>query len=826
MSNIVALNGGKEANEPALAAQLARLPEPVKTVRDLAMPELAAMLKLFFERADDALFELADKAGSNEEQNFYFDSMRELRLRRHVLESSFQGEIDTAFAILLDEGGQRDTLSKLKADALTLVEHDDLDALVAVDTAVARANATHGEAMQFLALRLDSLVPVKVYQKNMPVGADVLYSAFMGRIKALGLGIKAKLHLFRVFERCQIELLAGLYTRLNESLVQKNVLPSLGRAAEGGAAARAKVRGAARKNHGEFTSSAHPAQPASADTALASSSTAAQRARANTGIDAEQSQELAHLFAEQGLSQQDVFVSPEQLQQNSFVQALNALQNSPELQMAEQINAQQLKQLLLKQAGSPASASPASGAQPDANKPSQTPAASAVDEQVMLLVASLFEVILDNDNLPKVMKDLLSRLQIPIIKVAIADKTFFTQSGHVARRLLNEMATAAIGWEARNGEFNSDPLYKKISSIVKTLMQDFELNTEIFSDLLADFSAFQEKDRKRIALLERRTRDAEEGKAKAELARAAVAVEIEQRCAEFKLPEVLDKIINEAWSNVLFVAALKSGGDSDIWAEHLATLDALLASVQAPADASERSALIKSVPPLLKKIRAGLDTISYNPFEMSSLFKGLEAIHLECIRGGSPVKRHAELAQQELEQTHALGAEQKQHAEPEPKPESGAMGKAIGKGPVSGSERSAQLSQGQKSAEPANKNLASPSQAASTSSVQTAESEGGSAAITAEQHALLLKQVRAFVQGAWFEMQLQSQGASQRARLAAFIKPTGKYIFVDRSGKKVAENTEAGLVTLLAQKRLKPLDNSLLFDKALETIVSGLRPKN
>ncbi|MCC6373256.1 MAG: DUF1631 family protein, partial [Moraxellaceae bacterium] len=44
---------------------------------------------------------------------------------------------------------------------------------------------------------------------------------------------------------------------------------------------------------------------------------------------------------------------------------------------------------------------------------------------VINLVSMLFDFILDDDYLPMAMKALLGRLQIPLLKVAIIDKTFF-----------------------------------------------------------------------------------------------------------------------------------------------------------------------------------------------------------------------------------------------------------------------------------------------------------------------------------------------------------------------------------------------------------------
>src|SRR5690606_12158450 len=55
-----------------------------------------------------------------------------------------------------------------------------------------------------------------------------------------------------------------------------------------------------------------------------------------------------------------------------------------------------------------------------------------------------------------------------------------------------------------------------------------------------------------------------------------------------------------------------------------------------------------------------------------------------------------------------------------------------------------------------------------------------------------MKQVQSFVQGTWFELKLDKDEMT-RCRLAAYIRPTGKYIFVNRNNMKVAEKSQQEL---------------------------------
>jgi hypothetical protein len=75
--------------------------------------------------------------------------------------------------------------------------------------------------------------------------------------------------------------------------------------------------------------------------------------------------------------------------------------------------------------------------------------------------------------------------------------------------------------------------------------------------------------------------------------------------------------------------------------------------------------------------------------------------------------------------------------------------------------------------------------------------------------------------GGWVE--LLQDGHQVRCRLAAVIRATGKFIFVNRAGVKVAENNREGLVHAYKSGVLTILDEGRLFDRALESVIGNLR---
>lgn len=827
-------------NQRFIRARLARLPAAIHAVHEKGKLLVLKQLKQFFDSADDSLFELADKAQSNQEQNLFFDSMREVRVQRRNIEKHFSISIDEAFANLVSPSPESPESfdDDIAVEALALVQNDDLEEMVAVDTSISRAHSSYGELIQQLSLRLDSLVPVKVYQKNNPLGPDVICSAFMEQAKKLDIDIKAKLILFKLFDRTVVNRLEELYKSTNQLLIDHGVLPTFAQGARHGHGASApQVSGL-------------QAIPGGASAPVADDGNIPQ-------VSPEVLTALRGLFGDQVLNHVAPQPSaPQALAGNELLSLLSFAQRLP-VPPSVSSEGVDVRSLL-------GDIQQRRGLHTDIAK---------VDDEVINLVTMLFDFILDDRSLSSTMKALISRLQIPIIKVALVDKAFFTKGGHPARRLLNEMANAAMGWQGDAGVEGGkvDPLYRKMDEVVRHLLDDFDSDVTVFNELLADFSSFVDKEKRRIAVLERRTLDAEDGKAKAEVARSIVAVEIELRTInEVKIPDVVSKLIEEAWSNVMFVTGLKHGYDSKEWEDALKTLEHLVWSVRIPRTDLQRKKLIQLVPGLLKRLKAGLDTISYNPFEMSSLLKSLENVHLSCIRG-----RHPAPEKQERKPTATPASTENDSAEarvikgdiekPSPPPAKPAksthadvetvvdVNDRVAESPIMSDEGNSRIEEIErasitaeeslsdiegmeieeieiqsgpsifgvsKSQEPVKTQRPPPTQA---QAVNDAKEEQDLEDLPADDPHMRL--VGNFNQGAWFEMKDVS-GASVRCRLAAFIKPTGKYIFVNRNGMKVAEKSQSDLAHALKADSLRALDNSMLFDRALETVVTSLRKKN
>ena len=806
-TNVVQLKKPERNAAPHVA--LARLPAAMHALRDKARQQLQVMLRELFDRADDALFELADKATNNQEQNLYFDSMREVRIRRRSMETVFFRNIDMSFAKLLDPSAYSETTQKeITVDELSLVKNDELEEQVATDSMINKANDQFAEAVQHLTLRIDHLVPVKIYQKNNPLGVDVICHAFVDATQLINIDMKAKLVLLKLFDNLVMAKLGGLFQSLNQLLIDSNIMPSL-------KPERARKSTSTPPSHSFAGDGAAPQGTSQGSDQTSSYGTPGQDTQTNEVL-----QTLRELLGSRNPSTSPSMSGEEIASQD----LINILSQAQQRNMSFNSAATRgdgavpnLRELLGNMLGS--------GKQ----KPQTI---NQVDDDVINLVSMMFDFILDDRNLAAPMKALLGRLQIPMVKVAIADKSFFSKGGHPARRLLNEMAMAALGWQESSEENQrKDSLFNKMETMVQTILSEFEADISIFGQLLTDFRAYLDKEKRRAQILEQRTIDAEDGKAKSERARADVDAALASVINDQILPASATKLLREAWANVMFITCLKHGTTSDEWLSTVNTAQLLVWSLTVPMDKDNRQRLLKVVPELLQRLRGGFESISFNPFDATQLFKQLESLHLARLRGdGAVVDNKPEAAS---ETTNQPVAEQPQIAAAKPVADVTQVEKTAVSSVVETALSSPQAAQQPAKSEEVDSDTAGEPSAASVSPSVAEEVNAAQPFVVMspaaedketeladdDQHLSLVANI---TQGSWFEM-VGDGGQKFRCRLAAIIRPTGKYIFVNRSGMKVAEETRRSLALAMKSGRLRVLDDGMLFDRALEAVIGNLR---
>ena len=719
-NKVVRFSGQSPANRYSMPAELVRL-------RDRSGQALKQVLARFFEQADDSLFALADRAGSNQDQTAYFDAMRELRMRRKAMTVSMLQHISQAFNDLgrLKPPRSKTPLEKIDQDSLDLVDHSDLEQQVAIDNLTTRLRNRYQEPVRLLAARVRHLLPeLELTDDQMPLSPEVICAAIGEACADLDIDIRAKLVVLKLFERLMADKLDEFYHNGNQVLIADGVLPDMkrppvGRPSSTGTPASSLPAGQAVAEPQAGGAAPGTAQPATFHELSALLRQGQGESSVTTGQPTAEVLETRQLMTQLDQLQVDAQVSVD----SEIVSLREKLQ--PLMQVAQGANT----------------------------------SVAQTDGDVINLVAMLFDFILEDRQLHPVMKALISRLQIPVLKVALSDRNFFNRGGHPVRKLLNELAMAAIGWtEKRPGM--RDPLREKMAEVVDRILNEFTRGTELFAELLEDFGHFMDIDRRRRELLEQRLRDAEEGRARQERASQLAAEVIQAQVSGRDVPDTIQQMLNEPWSRYLQWVALRKGDDSDQWQQACEVTARLVWSVDpVPVTEDTRTELLTAIPHVVEHVRQALQEISWDPFAMDAAIRDLELTHVEVFQKLVTVSIEPEPAlEPEPEAVEARASEPAPDPAPDPKP-----------------------------------------------------------AVAPE----WLTKTDQLTVGSWVEM--LGQETRIRCKLAAVVRATGKYIFVNRSGAKVAEYYREDLAEALQDNVMMLMDDGLIFDRALESIIDNLR---
>ncbi|HJU25899.1 MAG TPA: DUF1631 domain-containing protein [Rhodanobacteraceae bacterium] len=727
-----------------------RVGELLGAVRALTLKRSHELATNLLDNVDDALFDLAEKAESNAAQTQYFDGMREARKKRPLVERLFGEEVARGFGeFAMGRPRTRAESSDSAAAAarsgqLSLVDDSELEESLAVASMVSKADGRLSTALHALNQRLAVICGGhRIDEANNPLGPAALAHAFRSALREFEVDIKVRLIILKLFERYVLNNLDALYNEVNTLLMQAGVLPHL---------RYSFARTAAGEPAESHAQGAEAQLGAAAVMAEESAGLHAELMHTLTSLLAARRQHRVHEPAVTSSGMPATSLTPaELLGALTLLQGESAplpvypatVESSEAAQMVQHLKDELMNQI---RRLSGESRSRVSGA----------------DEDTIDLVGMLFEYILQDRTIPAPMQVLLSRLQIPYLKVAILDRRMFAHASHPARKLLDLLADTAKGWSDESDRDRR--LYDKTKGVVEALLADFDDDIGVFDRQLADFTAFVDNNRKRAELAEQRAAEAARGRERLQEARRRAAREIVTRMEGRPLPALLQGVLTRPWANYLVLVLLRQGEQSQEFHAALRFIDEFVDSARVPQDEHERAQLRERLPSLEKTLRQGLTTVAFQEPDLRRLLDDLQDFwrrQLGEAPAGAPVAE-APLVQ-----------------------------------PLPVAEGVAEIL-GEELAEPAE-----PEQprVADDSAMQA---------------------VRALKVGAWIEF-VDEAGTRERAKLSWISPISGKYLFVNRRGLKVADRSAQQLAGELQEGRALILEEVPLFDRALDAIVERLR---
>jgi O6-methylguanine-DNA--protein-cysteine methyltransferase len=716
---------------------------------------------------EQELFKLAERSRSNEQQQARFEALREIKRGRADIAPRFLLHVESTLAHINSSAGKIPGAKRAAADGspLELVDSEVLEEDLALQEIVSKSEIRHSQALYALAHRIGVLAGSPAWETEvLPLGPAQLAKALRHATRCLDLNVEYRVLAYRLFDRVAMLPIGDFYDVVNGYLAKQRILAHL-------QSPSMRASGAAAADAPSAEESAPESRPETPQEPPAPSTPDQQDAELFSTLrmllsGRRHSQGASVPFVENGY-----MVSRDDLQS-----VLGSLQQRPDVAHArggKPRDAAALKHdmlMALKQVS-----------------PQGRPAVLAEeDSDTVDLVGMLFDYIGKSMRTESSAQSLMGRLQVPVLRVALSDKTFFTQREHPARELLNTIAETSSRWM---DDEDADPsLAEKMQVVVDKVSTEYNGDTTLFRSLLTDLGSHMTLLARRAEVAERRHVDAAKGREKLDLARDTARSAIERLLKRGNPSPLVRTLLEQAWTDALALTILRQGEESSAFHRRLAVADQLLRrspNADTPADKM-----------LKQELDVGLSQV------------GLHGDDVKAVLGRLfPAGR-----------TAAANAD-KSTVEKSPQAKPG--------------DAAAPANEAQPVA--ANDDILESSTALAMKLKSRARFGGEQAepvkpvpkappSLTPEEQQVL-DRIRTLPFGTWFEFTTNQQGATVRRKLAWFSTLTGRCLFVNQRGARTDEKSLEQLARDIARKQAKIWtdQSDSLIDRAWKAILGSLK---
>ena len=262
--------------------------------------------------------------------------------------------------------------------------------------------------------------------------------------------------------------------------------------------------------------------------------------------------------------------------------------------------------------------------------------ATAEDRQRMDGVAALFDHVLADDRIPTGVRNTLARLQLPVLRIALADEAFFASRSHPTTRLLDRLTAAAVGWrdDSPSSRAGIAALERTVHRAIRGSFEDPAQHVRLlgqFERAVADIAS--------LAPAEPPPPPDEEDR---DILVIKTTIQISQLLAGIEVDRAIRFFLLDVWSRVLVeIACREPDAGRDALLARAKRLCFDLAWTTAPKTTSgERARLAGLLPTMVAAIRDGLRVIDFAADAERAFFADWVRALLTAVRGtpGSPFR--------------------------------------------------------------------------------------------------------------------------------------------------------------------------------------------
>lgn len=254
----------------------------------------------------------------------------------------------------------------------------------------------------------------------------------------------------------------------------------------------------------------------------------------------------------------------------------------------------------------------------------------ALDHMVIDVIGFLFDQILADPKVPPQMARQIARLQLPVLRAALGDPSFFSSRKHPVRRFINRIASLGAAFEDFGDEGAKQFLAKVKALIHEVVDGDFE-QIEVYEQKLAALEAFTAElaasagpEQATAALLSEKEDQLR--------LRQLYAQRLQGELKDVQAPAFLRDFISKVWSQVLMRAAEQGGADGPLAQRLRGVARELFLSVQPKATPALRKAFLSQLPKLMQDLTEGMNLIAWPEEARRQFFGQLMPAHAEALK--------------------------------------------------------------------------------------------------------------------------------------------------------------------------------------------------
>lgn len=234
------------------------------------------------------------------------------------------------------------------------------------------------------------------------------------------------------------------------------------------------------------------------------------------------------------------------------------------------------------------------------------------------IVALMFQAILQEERIPPGIRVWFARLQMPVLRVALAEPDFFGTMDHPARQLIDRMGSCVMGFDASG--INGGPLETEIKRVVQVIEQYpetgkrvYQLVYDEFQKFLAQFLTGRDSTQKVVGVAQQVEQK--------ETLTIQYTIEMRNLLKDLPVRDEIRQFLFKVWAEVLALAAVRKGPQHEETLSLKKLASDLVWSASAKPNRADRARVIRDLPQLLQKLRSGMTLLGIGSTEQDAHIK-------------------------------------------------------------------------------------------------------------------------------------------------------------------------------------------------------------